>query len=318
MRHLIANCLSVICIAFTFFTSAFASEQLIIEPDAGRKPIISAIQNAKSSVDLVMYGLTDSRFTYALINAKKSGKRVNILLEPSPYKAEDENTFAIKRLQSANVNLQWPSKNFKLTHQKTFIIDQHNAIVMTFNLTHSTFKNQRNFALVLDDPAEVEEISKVFTADWQHKNISVHNPNLIWSPDNSHDKILDFINNAKSEIKIYAQDLSDYKTIGALARAAQAGKKVAIITSNPRHKINNKLKYLKRAGVNIGFSKNYIIHAKVILVDHDRAILGSINLTQPSMENNRELSVITHDRNVIETLENTFDHDWHDTSTAIH
>lgn len=301
--------LFIFFLSFIFVTLSFA-DRLIVEPDAGRDPLLTEIKKAKSSVDLVMYGFTDGALLNALIEAKKSGKNVQVLLEPTPYKAEGENAFAIKRLQSAHVNLQWPSDKFKLTHQKTFLIDKHSAIVMTFNLTHSTFKNERNFALILDNPVMVNEINQIFMADWQHKHIDVNNPNLIWSPNNSRKKIIDFIRSANSDIKIYAQDLSDYQMIGALANAAREGKTVEILMRAPKNKRNKKLAYLRKAGVTIHFSKNYIIHAKVIIIDHKQAMLGSINLTQASINSNRELSVITKDPQVITTLTHTFEHDY--------
>lgn len=295
---------------FSLVSSVFACEELIIEPDQGRAPLISAIQNAKTSVDLVMYGFTDNEMLNALIKAKDAGKNVRILLEPHPYKSEDENEYIIKRLQAARINLTWPNSKFQLTHQKTFIIDDKYALVLTFNLTRSSFKNERNFGLKIDNADMVREISTVFLADLHHDNTSVKNPNLIWSPDNSREKIDAFINSAQDEIKVYAQDLSDYQTIGTLAKAARKGKSVQIIMSNPSFKTNRKLDYLRKAGVKIHFSKDYIIHAKVIIVDHKLAMLGSVNLTNPSIRDNRELAVITHEPKVIDELLKTFKHDW--------
>ncbi|MEO8401769.1 MAG: phospholipase D-like domain-containing protein [Gammaproteobacteria bacterium] len=307
---------ALIYTVFLFFILSLPThaDQLIIEPDAGRAPLLSAIKNAQSSVNLVLYGFTDNNFIAALIAAKNQGKNVQVLLEPTPYKAENENTNAIQQFRIAKVNLEWPNKFFKLTHQKTFIIDQKYAIVMTFNLTNSSFSRERNFALLLTDPAMVQEISQVFSADWMHKIISVNQPNLVWSPNNSREKILAFIQSATSDIKIYAQDISDYRVVGALAKAARLGRRVEILTSiYPQQSPNKKLAYLQNAGVIIHNSNHYLIHAKVILIDHKRALLGSINLTKPSLDDNRELSVITEDAEVINQLDDTFAHDWSET-----
>lgn len=295
---------------FLFNTLTFAKDQLIIEPDAGREPILSALHNTHRSIDLAMYGLTDPIFLNALVAEKKAGKNINVLLEPQPYRAETENHFAIARLRHANIPLQFPHPDFKLIHQKTFILDQQKAIIMTFNLTRSTFKNERNFAVIIDDPAMIKEISQVFTADWQHKNITVHHPHLIWSPNNSREKIIRFIHQANATLDIYAQDISDYKIIGALAKAARHGTKIKILLSNTASKKENKkFDYLRKAGVIIRFSKN-LIHAKVMIADQQYAMIGSINLTRPSLDSNRELSIITQDTDVIRQLENTFNQDW--------
>ncbi len=298
--------------SLTFTPSSF-SDELIIEPEAGRAPLLNAIEHATSSVDLVMYGFTDETFVHALIQAKKAGKQVSVLLEPQPYKAASENTNVIRQLRAEHINLIWPDKIFKLTHQKTFILDQQTAIVMTFNLTHSSFSRERNFALIITDPNEVKEITHVFNADMNHQQSSVDNPDLLWSPNNSREKMLQFIQSAHSTIKIYAQDITDYQLIGALANAARHGIEVKILLSvSPEKSHSGKFNYLKKAGVIIHNSRDYYIHAKVILIDDQKAILGSINFTKPSLNNNRELSVITKDPRVIRQLKDTFDNDWHE------
>lgn len=301
---------SQLFLALLLFSSiAYSAERLIIEPDDGREPLLSLIDDSKSSIDMVMYGFTDARFMNALVHAKRNGKEVRVLLEPHPYRAETENEFAIKRLKSADVTLQWPSKNYKLTHQKTILLDQQKAIVMTFNLTNSSFKNERNFALVIDDPAEVNEIKQVFNNDWQHKNSNVRNSQLVWSPNNSREKILDLINHTHSDLKMYAQGLSDYHVIGALAKIARQGKRVDIVLSGNDNDQNRKFNFLRKAGVVLHFNKNLMIHAKVLIIDKQLALIGSINFTRPSMNDNRELSIITKSPDVIAALLKTFQRD---------
>lgn len=300
-----------IVLLFFFLSSYSVGDQLIIEPDAGRAPLLNAMQQSKKSIDLVMYGFTDNAFIKAFIAAKNQGKTIHIVLEPKPYRSEGENNRAIHKLQSENINLQWPAKTFQLIHQKTFILDHQTAIVMTFNLTHSSFTRERNFALIVTDPNEVQEIQQVFDADYAHKTISTSESHLVWSPDNSREKMLRFIQSAQSDIKIYAQDITDYQIIGALANAARTGKQVDILLSvSPEKFHNRKWAFLEKAGVIIHHSRHYYIHAKVIIVDQKRALVGSINFTKPSLEDNRELSVITEDLEVIKLLNNTFNHDW--------
>jgi cardiolipin synthase len=296
---------------FFIFSSYSFADNLIIEPDAGRAPLLQAIDNAKSSIDIVMYGFTDEEFVKALIHAKTQQKKIIILLEPSPYKSATENNRVIRRLNSENINLKWPSKTFQLTHQKTFMFDHTSAIVMTFNLTRGSFSNQRNFAITLENPEEVQEINRVFLADCLHQKISVTQPDLVWSPDNSREKILRLIQTAHSDIKIYAQDITDYQLIGALAKAARAGKEIKILLSaDPKKLKNRKLSFLKKAGVMIHNSRDYYIHAKVMIVDQQRALVGSINFTKASLDDNRELSVITEDQKIVQQLDETFDQDW--------
>ncbi len=296
-----------------FFLSSYSvADVLIIEPDAGRTPLLKAIQQSKSSIDLAMYGFTDQTFINALIQRKNQGKTIHILLEPKPYQAENENTRAIRKLLANHIDLQWPDKKFQLLHQKTLIVDNQTAIVMTLNLTNSSFAHQRNFALIVTDPNEVNEIKHVFDADFAHQNITVTEKYLFWSPDNSREKMLQFIQTAQSEINIYAQDITDYQLIGALAKMARKGISVKILVSVSPEQFQKNRKYifLTQSGVMIHNSRHYYIHAKVLMVDHKKAVLGSINFTKSSLDDNRELSVMTEDRSVMNQLSKTFDNDW--------
>ncbi len=294
---------------FSLFTlPTLAAALLIVEPEQGRQPILDALKQAHTSVDLAMYGFTDPELMQAFIQAKEQGKAVRILLQHYPYRNIDENAPAIHRFSASHLNLTFAPSTFYLLHQKTLLLDQHKALVLSFNFTRSAFKNERNFGLVIDDPEQVQEIQRVFNADWENKKAAPHSPQLIWSPDNSREKILSLINNAKSELKVYAQGLTDYQVVGALAAAARRGVQVRLLTSGSQP--GKKWDYLQRAGVQLTLDKRLVIHAKVLLADKKAAMLGSINFTQPSLDKNRELSVLANDPAIINQLVDIFDADW--------
>lgn len=283
-------------------SSQCLADELLIEPDEGRTPILSAI-NHSHHVKIVMYGLTDKNFIKAFAN-KDPQKEIAILLEPHPYKNSEENQYAIQKLKLSTVKILSPNTLFRLTHQKTFIFDDNNALIMTFNLTQAAFKEQRNFGLFINDPKMIAEINQVFANDAQQQSTLTHNPNLIWCPHNCRLSILNFIKSAKNNIKIYAQDLTDYEVVGALAQMARQGISVEIIM--PPYQSSKKFTFLQKAGVHLYFNHEYYIHAKVIIIDDKKALLGSINLTKASLDDNRELSVIENDPKIVHQLMTTF------------
>ena len=288
-------------------TKVFA-DQLIIEPEMGRAPIVNAMSQAQHSVKLVMYGFTDDQLLNALLSAQAKQKSVQVILEQNPYRSSGENARAIQAFNQHGLSWEGAATNFKLVHQKTLIIDDTHAIVMTFNFTRSTFNRERNFALVIDAPKTVKAIERVFSADWNHLPITTDAmPELIYSPDHSRKKFIRLIRECKRSIRIYAQDINDYQVIGALAKAARKGIEVTILTSGNIH--GKKAGYLSRAGVKLSQSSDLYIHAKVILLDDNKAIIGSTNLTAPSFDENRELSIVTTDMTVIKQLQKTFKQD---------
>lgn len=300
-------------ILYFLYLTCYA-DQLIIEPEMGRAPLIKAMEESKQSVKLVMYGFTDETLLNSLIKKKLANKTVQVILEKEPYKAIDENKKVITKLKTHHIPWQGSIPPHRLIHQKTLLVDNEKVIVMTFNFTHSSFKNERNFGLIIDDAKRVKAINTLFSADWNHVPNQAPDTDLLLSPDNSRQALLKFINTAKRSIKVYAQSINDYKIVGALASKARKGVEVSILTSHkPREKQAN---YLEQAGVKIAISKHYYIHAKVIIVDNEQAVLGSINLTKPSFDNNRELAVITRDKTVISQLNNTFHQDWSQANQA--
>ncbi len=220
----------LLLLCLTQFTFA---DQLIIEPERGRAPLIEAMNGAHHTIHLVMYGFTDKTLLNTLLWQKRRGITTEVLLENNPYRFTDQNNATIAQLNSNHVALQQKAAHFYLVHQKTLIIDDKEAIVMTFNFTQSTFKRTRNFALVVTDPQLVHDINAVFLADWQHKPTPPHAAPLIYSPDDSREKLIAAIHTAKHSLKIYAQTVSDYAIIRALADAANHGVQVVILTSNP-------------------------------------------------------------------------------------
>ena len=255
-----------------------------------------------------MYGLTDDTLLNALLKQHQKGRTLQVMLEQSPYQSTNQNNKAIRAFDMQGMNWHGSIPSIRLIHQKTLIIDGRKALVMTFNFTQSTFKKARNFALILDKPQDVNEIEQHFAADWNHQPVYSQSAHLIWSPDDSRKKLMMLISQAKQSISIYAQQVSDYKIIGSLAKAARQGVRVNILTSNKlREKQAN---YLARAGVTIRYSDSLYIHAKVFMIDNQLAVIGSTNLTRASLDDNRELSVLTEDKNVIRLLNNTFAKDW--------
>ncbi len=293
-------------------TTALA-EQLIIEPDMGREPVLTQLNNARQSVHLVMYGFTDDTLFNAFLTQKQRGRSLKVILERSPFRNENENNRIITLFKQHHIDWQGSIPDMRLIHQKTLIIDGKKALVMTFNFTRSAFDDKkshpaRNFGLLIDDAKTVNDIETIFSADWNHVPAHISNPNLIYSPDNSRNDLLQHINRAQQSIKMYAQQLSDYEIIAALSNAARRGIKVEVLMAA---KLNDKQKnFLATAGVNVQRSTHYYIHAKVFIIDNKTAIIGSINMSRASLDDNRELSVVTHHPATISALAKTFLHDW--------
>jgi cardiolipin synthase A/B len=67
---------------------------------------------------------------------------------------------------------------------------------------------------------------------------------------------------------------------------------------------------IKQGGVQVRGDPQLYMHAKIILVDGQRAFVGSENISTQSLDQNRELGIIVSDTAVLSKLQATFQHDW--------
>ena len=51
-------------------------------------------------------------------------------------------------------------------------------------------------------------------------------------------------------------------------------------------------------------------HTKIIIIDHSVMLLGSMNMSANSLDNNREYGVIIRDPGLIAQVESGFEADW--------
>jgi cardiolipin synthase len=93
--------------------------------------------------------------------------------------------------------------------------------------------------------------------------------------------------------------------------------KVHILTKKPHSLKADKLiegagslRILQDVGAKVHTTHHLKLHAKMMLADGKRAIIGSINLAPGSFDSRRELAIETDNRDVVKRLEEIAEHDW--------
>ena len=109
----------------------------------------------------------------------------------------------------------------------------------------------------------------------------------------------------------------DTVIIERLVRAATRGVKVHVLTKKPHSLKPGKLvegigglRILQDVGVKVHTLKHLKLHAKMMLADDKRAIVGSINLAPGSFDSRRELAIETDHHHAVKRLEETAHADW--------
>lgn len=300
-----------------------SSPKLLTEPDDGRAPLLDAINNARSSVDLSIYELADGQIVGALQKAQQRGVKVRVLYNYYSFQhySFNPNQWALTQLQPSGVEVKPASKNFTVMHQKTFVVDGTTAVIMSFNLQKKYFAETRDFGYVTSDPGMVGEIARVFEADWSGLPADISHPALVWSPVNAREKITALITGASKTLDMYNQEARDRDVLNAIVAAVKRGVKVRFITAALKDSStgvdSNQAgrDQLTAAGaqVQVGAGKLYV-HAKMVLADYGtstaKAYLGSENFSYTSLNRNRELGVLITDTTMLNSLAGTFSSDW--------
>ena len=294
------------------------SRFLIVLPDDSARPILDAINRATKSLRIKMFVFSDPVLLNAVIAAQQRGVEVRVMLNPARRTGESENEEARARLTEAGVEVLDSNPAFGLTHEKSMVVDDTQAFVKSLNWATENFTETRDYAVVTSREAEVQEIIDCFEADWSRESFDPGpRAHLIWCPTNGRDRLAQLIDGAEDSLFIQNERYQDPIMIERFVRAARRGVKVHLM-ARPAHTLKEDqliegvggLRILHDVGIKIHKLKHLKLHAKMILADGDRGIVGSINLAPGSFDSRRELAIEMRDDDVTTRLRKVAQHDW--------
>ncbi len=296
--------------------------------ETGPAPLVKAINSAKESVDVSIYLFTSPSVTQALKDAAARGVKVRVMMEPEVVGIKDANKAKADELRAAGIEVEDTPPQFsegnKVDHAKFMLIDNKELLFGTGNLVRSGLGEadpnstspqhfNRDF-WVEDTRAEsIKEAHALFDADWSRQSTTgVDFKNLVVTPDNASQKILDFIDGAKTTLSVYNQSINDPTIIQHLIAAKQRGVDVKVIVNAPRSDTDKNIQthdQLTAAGIPTGYMREFTLHAKAMVADN-KAYIGSQNFTGGGLYNNREFGEIVDDKGVVGQLSDIFNKDF--------
>jgi phosphatidylserine/phosphatidylglycerophosphate/cardiolipin synthase-like enzyme len=295
---------------------------LIVLPDDTAKPILDALAAARRSLNIRMFLFTDPTLLEAVIAAHRRGVKVRVMLNPARRSGEEENKESRKLLEAAGIEVRDSNPDFDLTHQKSMVIDDETGFVESLNWETRDLTETRDYAVVTTKKKEVAEMVACFDADWARQKFDPHpESRLIWCPNNGRDRIAAFIDSAKKSLLLQNERYQDTIIIERLVRAANRGVSIHILAKAPHSLKMEKLvegvgglRIMNDVGAKVHKLKGLKLHAKMILADNERAVVGSINLAPGSFDARRELALEVDSHHVVGRLVDVARHDWENSS----
>jgi phosphatidylserine/phosphatidylglycerophosphate/cardiolipin synthase-like enzyme len=279
--------------------------KLIVQPDAGIAPVVSAIKQAKRSIDVLIFRLDRAEIAHALEAAVARGVRVRALTAH----ANRGGTKSLRKLEmqllAAGVTVSRTADDLVRYHGKMMIVDGKLLHVYGFNFTGLDMLKSRSFGVVSKNEKLVNEAQKLFMADFDRLPYAPGYERFVVSPENARERLGRFISGARKQLLIYDPQVSDDAMLRLITERIKAGVDVRVIGKvESKWNVANE-KYPGRR-----------LHIRAIIRDGKRAFVGSQSLRRLELEKRREVGVIITDDVVIKQMLEVFERDWAQTDSG--
>src|SRR5271155_5609399 len=283
---------------------------LLILPDQGENAIYNFVNSATSSIDMTIYELNDVTLENDLVSREKAGVDVRVILDQAQ---KSYNTAAYNLLTAGGVGVVWSSTAFTYTHQKTITVNNDESYISTGNFDTTYYATSRDFGVFDTDLNDVNAIVAVFNADYAHTSITPsEGDDLVWSPTDSQTQLLALIDGAQHTLDVEQEEFEDSTLVNAIVADENRGVTVRVVIEDPSEYTSYLDEVTGAGGTVTGYSSStgFYIHAKTVIADYGystaKAFVGSENFSSGSLNDNRELGIVTTDSSIITGLETAF------------
>lgn len=267
---------------------ATPGDRIVIAPADRRAAILDLIRAARRRLILSVFRCDDFAVLDALVDALGRGVRVEVLLTGRAKGGRKRLQELWALLETSGAHLHRYADPVVKYHAKYLVADDGPALVASLNLTRKCFERTCDFLLVTRDPAVVSSLRRLFDADCHAPDSGLPprlSPRLVIGPERARDQFAGLIEGARRSIRIIDPKLTDPAMRALLDARRRAG--VTVTTLGPDDV----------AGC--------VAHGKMMVVDEQTAVIGSLSLSALYLGFRREVSIVTRDRAAVAEL-NTF------------
>ena len=262
-----------------------AKERLVLDPVERKAALLSVIGAAKRRLILSLFRCDDFSVLDALAAALERGCEVEAVLTKRAKGGKKRLKKLWGALEEMGAVVTRYADPVVKYHAKYLLADGQTAIITTLNPTRKCFTRTWDAVLITEDPSVVKGLQTLFKADAAGLPLASRRPvgrRLIVGPERSRIEIRALIASAKHSIRILDHKLSDPDVVALLRERRAEGITVSVLGKHPM------------GGV--------LPHGKMMIIDEERAVLGSTALSTLSLDFRREVSVVIHDPALVKQL----------------
>jgi cardiolipin synthase len=280
--------------------------KLIVQPDDGIGPLVSAIRKAKTSIDIGIFRLDRGDIAKALRMAVARGVPVRTLIAHTNRGGERRLRKLEHDLLKTGASVRRTDDDLHRYHNKVMIVDRATLYVLGFNYTALDVNKSRSFGVITKNRELVQEAIKLFEADSLRRPYTSGPKAFIVSPANARERLAAFLRGARKQLLLYDPKLTDPTMIRILQERVSAGVSVRIMGK------------LGKRGVGLTAEKfpGKRLHVRAIVRDAKQAFVGSQGLRKLELDGRREVGLIVKDLKVVARMGAVFEEDWSQTDRA--
>jgi cardiolipin synthase len=273
--------------------------ELIVQPTDGIKPILSAVEGAKTHLDVAIFRFDLKPLEKAIEAAVKRGVKVRALIAHTNRGGEKRLRDLELRMLQAGVIVTRTADDLARYHAKLVIVDREEVHVYGFNFTTLDVKS-RSFGLVARDRKIVTEALRLFEADVLRQEFEPSTESLVVSPENAREQLATYLKRAKKSLAIWDPKISDPGMIRLLCQRAKAGVDVRVLG-----------KVTKRGGeLRVQRMPAARLHVRAIIRDGEEVFVGSQSLRALELDGRREVGLFCKEAKVVKAILEVFESDW--------
>lgn len=304
------------CLIALYITHLFSHRALTLPPPQSDTPPVlyahetyhdlrnvfsGAIQNAKQSILLIIYSLSDPIIINNLINKAEEGIDVVVICDAK----------ACPGIRSRlGPGIQVHKRIGKgLMHQKILLVDDEYIWIGSANMTNESLQLHGNLVTAFHCPAMGTAIKekasylvrqKNETVPHQLFNINGQPTELSFFPDDTQgvQRLIKLIQSAEKTIKVAMFTWTRPDLVQALDQAKKRGVQVEVVIDYHAGKGSSAkvAKLLKEKGIPIRLGQgNGLLHHKFAYIDGKTLVNGSANWTKAAFTKNDDCYIILHD-----------------------
>ena len=292
--------------------------RILTMPQDGIAPVRELFEAARRTLHIKMFTFDDPELVEATIAAARRGVAVSVLLNPAKFSGLRMNDATHAAFRDAGIDAGWTNPKFAVTHEKLMVVDASVALISTFNFSPKYFAKTRDYGVLLDDPDVIADLLTCFEADRQRTPFTAPNGGpLAWGNLNARRVVAGVIDGARKHLLIQHPKFNDDAILDRVLAAVARGVRVRFLCGGQQGIEDWDLlanlssqRILLRAGVRLRKQHHLRQHAKVLLADGERAMVGSMNIDSQAYDQRRELGVVFDDPAAIKCLKHQFASDW--------